>query len=146
MTLVRLLLFLPALLSLSAEAHLGGPESSVKADMRALGAQDKLILKKDYSIHVLSSAGNTVKEFVLPNGIVFGISWQGRLQPDLSVLLGQYLKEYEQAVSKQKFKKRGAKSVRTDNLVVERSGHPRDLRGVGYLPKLLPRGFSFEDQ
>ena len=138
--------FLLLLLSPAVGATLGGVESSVHADREALrGQSEKTIAKESYSIHEITLSGRVVHEYVLPSGKVFAVSWRGISQPDLSVLLGSYYDEYQDAAAKQKVRRRGGQLVRTRNVVVEKSGHMRDVRGVAYLPKLLPAGTSAGD-
>ena len=73
----------------------------------------------------------TVKEYLSPNGTVFAVSWRGPRPPDLSQLLGSYFAEYQTAAAAP-HAQRGHLLVQTENLVVETSGHMRDLRGRAY--------------
>ena len=127
----------------NADASLGGSESSVRADRLTLRAQKQRVIKKEeYSIHEMTLPGRVIREYVLSNGTVFGITWRGISQPDLSVLLGSYFDEYEKEYSKTKLKKGSPLLLRSQNLVVQKSGHMRDVRGKAYIPSLLPQGFS----
>ena len=46
--------------------------------------------------------GTTVREYVSPQGSVFGITWQGRSTPDMNQLLGTYVTNLQTATPAQK--------------------------------------------
>jgi hypothetical protein len=48
-----------------------------------------------YSVHESRDAdGITVREYVLPNNVVFAVSWQGPVRPDMGALLGSYFPNF----------------------------------------------------
>src|SRR4051794_6422217 len=86
----------------SSFASLGDTKTSIQKDQKALkGKRGKVLSRTDYSVHEIALKERVVKEYVLSNGTVFAVSWQGVSQPDLSVLLGQFYEEYEQASLRQ---------------------------------------------
>ena len=68
----------------------------------------------------------------------------GRGLPDLSQLLGSYFAEYQTAAAAQRAQRQRL-LLQTEHLVVETSGHMRDLRGRAYVPALLPPGVSADE-
>ncbi|MBJ6727385.1 DUF2844 domain-containing protein [Geomesophilobacter sediminis] len=135
-------LLLPAI----AGATLGGSVDSIKSDRKALSAAHRATTSgPGYTVEEIAYDGTTVREFVSPAGIVFGIAWVGYLHPDLTQLLGSYAGEYSTAL-KQGKRVRGLKRQRvtTDNVVVEKWGHMRALQGRAYAPALVPSGVNID--
>ncbi len=136
-------------LSLSghAAAALGGAVDTVEGDQNALSAHRRIITSyAGYTVQEISSDSVSVREYVSPSGVVFGIAWDGLIHPDLTKLLGNYAGEYENA---RKLMRRvyGQKRlmVKTDQVVVEKWGHMRNLHGRAYAPSLLPPGVNVND-
>src|SRR5207248_1071682 len=107
--------------------------------------------KNGYRIEEFTTSGSTVREYIAKsNGLVFGIAWEGRINPPLDKLLGSYKAEYQKAESspqpennRRRVRTRAGRAlVRTDKLVVERGGHMRALHGKAYLPAMLPSGVT----
>ncbi len=129
------------------EAVLGESAGSVASDMKALSAaRGNAATYKGYSVQEINSASVTVREYISPSGVVFGVAWNGLVRPDLAQLLGSYAAEYRQTL-RQTPRARGRRSLRikTDNIVVEEWGHMRNLRGHAYVPALLPPGVSVDE-
>ena len=131
-----------------ARAGLGETLDSVATDRQTLSAvQRATTAYNGYTVHEFSSDATTVREYVSPSGIVFGIAWNGLTYPDLTPLLGSYHDEYQQAL-RQETRKPGIRryhAVRTDGVVVEKWGNLRDLRGRAYAPALIPPGVSVDE-
>ena len=127
-----------------ARAVLGGPADSVEKDMSAIKATRRAVKSMPgYTVHEMASGALTLREYVSPDGIVFGIAWNGLLNPDLNHFLGAYYGQYHEA-KRQMPRVHGRRSirVRTNGLVVERWGHMRSLHGRAYVPALLPEGVN----
>ena len=131
-----------------AWAGVGEPLDSVATDRKVLSAvQHATTSYNGYTVHEFASDATTVREYVSPSGIVFGIAWEGLTYPDLTPLLGPYDGEYRHAL-KQETRKPGIRrhhAVHTDGVVVEKWGHMRDLRGRAYAPALIPPGMSVDE-
>jgi hypothetical protein len=125
-------------------AVLGEYENSITTDQQRIHAQLRQISRQGYTVQQLSSTGGrTVREYVSPKGLVFGVAWQGPTMPNLQQLLGSYFGQVQQAARSRR--QRGAPLVvRTDNLVLVSGGHMRSFHGVAYAPNLLPAGVSAE--
>lgn len=145
---MKKLFVLVLLFSYSAHGILGEKSNSIQQFRTQSKATNyKAKQSANYSIHEMVIDGNTVKEYVTQDGDVFAVTWQGIKSPDLSVLFGRYYSEYQDAREEDKKttpkgKRQGL--VRSSNLVVQRSGHMRDLRGQACLPSLVPVGLSCE--
>ena len=124
-----------------ASAALGQPVRSVEGDRIMMQGELKIIPGEGFTVHqIATKAGITVKEYASADGVVYGVSWRGPVMPDLSQLLGSYFAEFQRAAAAQAPYRRRHIMVHTQKLVVETSGHMRDLRGRAYLPALLPAG------
>jgi hypothetical protein len=64
--------------------------------------------------------GTVVREYVSPDGKVFGIAWNGPTMPDLRQLMGEHFDHYVQAVAKRGM--RGPVHLDEPELVVRRAG------------------------
>jgi hypothetical protein len=130
-----------------AQASLGGPESSVEQDRSAFSAnRQSPDGHGSYTVHELDTPANAVLEFVSSGGAVFAVAWRGIAPPDLSQLLGTYYSEYSEALkSEPKRKGRAPRSIQATHVVVELFGHMRAIRGIVYMPSLMPSGVSPDD-
>src|SRR5690242_1865270 len=89
-TLMPLLMF-----SLPALAALGRDASSLPNDQLHMRATLRSTQNQGYAVHELrDSAGSTVREYVSPQGRVFGVAWQGPFVPDFQQLLGTYYQQF----------------------------------------------------
>jgi Protein of unknown function (DUF2844) len=130
----------------SALAALGRPESSIEEDRKMLSATERShVVHPRFITRELSTSSVRVREFVSKsNGVVFGMSWQGRHSPPLDGLLGPYREEYRQAIQKRDESNRKVRirsrnlQIRTKNLLIERGGQLGDLFGRVLVTHLIP--------
>ena len=145
--LIGFILALTLLIVQQAQATLGESTDSIAANKKALLAV-KSVMKTSskYTIHELQSEAATVREYVSPSGIVFGIAWNGMTNPDLTPLLGSYASEHKKALSHVQ-RQPGLKhiKIKSDNIVVEKWGHMRNFQGRAYAPALIPQGVSADE-
>jgi hypothetical protein len=131
-----------------AWAVLGKKADSIKTVETKLKVQAKATQAPaaKWSEQTLTADGNTITEYLSPDGTVFAVSWRGIKQPDLSLLFGDYYQEYLNANSKRpKLHSRRPVLLKTSRLTVMKSGHMRDIRGLAVVPSLLPPGVHPED-
>lgn len=125
----------------SAWAGLGDKGAAVDKTRQALSGRMRAErTKSSYSTREWTSGLTTVREYLNADGTVFAVTWKGPKRPDLSVLLGSYSSEYNDASKSRESSSRGRKEtvVRTTNIVVRRGGHMRALHGRAYVPNLAP--------
>jgi hypothetical protein len=130
-----------------AHAALGESADSITSDRKSLSAVRGATTTRDsYTIQTIESDATTVREYLSPSGIVFGIAWNGMSPPDLTRLLGPYAGEYQDAL-RQTPRKPGRRhlQVKTNRIVVEKWGHMRNLQGRAYAPALIPSGVSIDE-
>ncbi|HYA36544.1 MAG TPA: DUF2844 domain-containing protein [Candidatus Binataceae bacterium] len=132
-----------------AMAALGEHIDSVQSDAVAMGAKAAVVSNElsAYTVQSMTTEdGVDVREFVTPDGTVFGVAWRGPHAPDLAQLLGKYFRTYTDEAAKAK----GPRSlhygsVKTADLVVQRAGQARETWGRAYVPALVPSAVS-EDE
>lgn len=99
-----------------------------------------------YRVHAIdTAAGAEVREFVNPQGKVFGVAWNGPTMPNLRATLGKYFDQAAAAAARTKHGSHSRLEIREGGLVVESSGHPRAFSGRAYLPSALPDGFDLKE-
>lgn len=125
-----------------AWAVLGQPVSSVHRDQQRTGGKLRAISRDGYTVEQITQAdGLTVREYVAPSGMVFGVAWSGPVLPKLSDLLGTYFADFQTA-ARSTARRRRAVVLHSDRVVVASGGHPRGFHGLAYVPGLLPSGVS----
>lgn len=127
-------------------AVLGQPEASVSTDVLQLKTADHVQTSPGYRVHQLTSAnGPTVREYVTPQGIVFGVAWQGRAVPDMNQLLGTYVTNLQTATPAQTrvWRLRGL-AVKADDFVYSNFCRLRVCTGSAYVPSLVPNNVPAE--
>jgi len=129
--------------TLPAWATLGEYEGSVTLDQQYIRGEDRQEVRQGYRLHQITAPdGSFVREYVTPEGKIFGISWQGRSLPNLQQLLGSYITNLQQA-EKQTVPRRSM-VVRTDTFVFVSVGHLGTSQGHAYVPSLLPNNLRPE--
>ena len=124
----------------TAVASLGGAEASVEQDRQTFKAPAATMQDNGtYRVHEITTGGTSIKEYVSPQGVVFGVSWKGRVNPDFQTLLGTYFNESQTAPHK---KGRGPTVFDGPNLHLEKGGHMRALGGRAYVSGLIPSGLT----
>lgn len=137
---VFVLTFAVMIASARAFAALGEPADSVAADRDALGGRMVEALHPRYTVErITTPAATVVSEYVAPSGVVFAVTWRGPAPANLSVLLGAYFHEYQEAAARAPLALHHS-TVRTKNLIVETGGHMRALWGRAIIPALVPAG------
>jgi hypothetical protein len=129
-------------MAVPACAELGGTISTIQADQLKMGASRQVTSTSGYQLHEMQSPqGIRVREYASPNGIVFGVTWNGPWMPDLRQLLGPYFNQYMVAAQGKKAA-RGPVSIQLPGLIVERGGHARSFFGRAYVPQMIPQGVT----
>jgi hypothetical protein len=129
-----------------AWAVLGQYESSVSVDQQTLRSEDHVQAFQGYKVHQLTTPNGTmIREYVSPQGLVFGVAWQAPFMPDMKQLLGSYVTNLQTA-SRTQTQTRHLRGiiVRTNDFVFVSSGQMRHWRGNAYVPSLVPSNVSVE--
>ena len=134
-----------------AWAVLGETVDSIESDRKILSAA-KVTSKPistayaNYTVYQLEYDGTSVREYASSSEIVFGIAWNGLVNPDLTLLLGTYADEYHEAL-KQTPRRYGERhlKVKAAHVIVQKWGHMRNLQGRAFAPSLIPAGVSVDE-
>lgn len=131
----------------AAHAGLGSDATSVLADGAELHGVVNCVVRQQYDIQEIGAeTGMRVREYLNRDGVVFAVSWNGPVLPDLQLLLGTRFEEYTTALAA--LNHPGLhRSVRvvSSGLIVESGGHLRAYAGRAYLPALIPAGVPAAD-
>jgi hypothetical protein len=124
-----------------AWAVLGGAPEQAVADEKHTFARVQVAQNPGYTVHELDAGtGTTVREYVGPDGKVFGVSWRGQFRPNLRELLGDSYETYLAAAGKRVA--RGPINISLPTLFIHMSGRQRAFYGRAYLPHRLPQDLS----
>jgi hypothetical protein len=148
MRFLKITLALAVLCPLTSYAVLGGAPNAVAPAVKSLHAAQtgnapaasasSTVTTASYSVHESTDAdGITVREYVLPNNIVFAVTWQGPVRPDMRALLGSYFPNYVSA-GEERLRGTGALIQSNGDLQIESAGRPGHFLGMAYLPRLMP--------
>jgi Protein of unknown function (DUF2844) len=143
MRLVKIVLTLAMVLPAASYASLGAAPSGGSSGVKSLLANQPGAAS--YSVHEsVTSDGVTVREYTLPNNVVFAVTWQGPIRPDMSALLGSY---FPNAVATGESHPHGTGPMteRNGDLVIQSVGHPGRFFGKAYLPRLVPASVSADE-
>jgi len=128
-----------------AFATLGEPESSIQGEGQLAHASIKETNRGTYSVHEIQQpSGTIIREYAVPGGNVFAVTWHGPFVPNLRQTLGSYFDEYA-AEAKAGRQDRNHVQVHQSDLVVQVGGHMRAYSGLAYLPQAMPAGVTVGD-
>jgi hypothetical protein len=143
---LRLALLACLTVSPTVHAALGGSAQSVQADQASMGATRNSAARTlnavqgGYTVQTLIlPSGTVVHEYLSNNGIVFAVTWQGPVMPDLKQILGSYMESAADAVKayRMQYPGIGPVSATTDNFAIQAGGHMGAYVGRAYLPLVL---------
>ncbi len=147
------LIFSSLLLPSWAAAALGGDLNSVDADQQQMKATKRAVQANDskYTVHEITTPyGTVVREYVSPDGNVFGVAWRGPFLPNFQQILGTSYQQFAQATQqgKNSYPQRSRNApvvIEQPDLVVHSAGHTRAYSGQAYLPALIPQGVDVKE-
>jgi hypothetical protein len=153
MRFVKIALATAMLLPLTSYAVLGGAPAPVSSTPMSLRATQQAASASNtpaafaaaptystasYSVYESRDAdGITVREYVLPNNLVFAVTWQGPVRPDMNALLGSYFPNFVSA-GEERLRGTGTLVQRNGELQIESAGRPGHFFGSASLPRLMP--------
>lgn len=128
-----------------AWAALGEYENSVALDQQQVHGTARELVRSGYHIQEITAPNRAViREYVAPDGRVFGVSWASPFMPNLQQLLGTYFAQFREMIKSER-RHSGPLIVRTDELVVVSGGHMRAFHGRAIASKLVPAGVTAEE-
>lgn len=147
MNFVKVALAAAALLPLASYAALGGAPNAGTTPQPLLRAASSNAASTSMPYTVRPSRdpnGVMVREYVLPSNVVFAVTWDGPVRPDMSALLGSY---FPSAVAASAVRARGTGPLieRNGDFQIESAGAPGHASGKAFLPRLVPANVRVED-
>jgi hypothetical protein len=129
----------------AARAALGATREDLLRDAAALQMTRVTITSREhYDVHeMISTDGTSVRAYVEPGGKVFAVTWSGRVQPDLRVVLGPYYARYLEA-ARAPHPSHHVLTLTAPDLVLSVVKLPRGFAGHAHLPSLVPAGTSVD--
>jgi hypothetical protein len=91
------------------------------------------------------ATGTQVRQYVSGSGVVFALTWDGPVLPDLKALLGKY---FDAMVAESARLPRAGRShiaIDSPELVINSGGHMRAFEGSAWIPAEFPAGFTADD-
>ena len=158
MRLMKIAMLAATVLPLASYAALGGPPvagASVPQMLRAATPQSAsasappsassqpaggLVSAAPYSVRQsIDANGVTIREYVLSANVVFAVTWDGPVRPNMRALLGSYFANYVAS---------GQNGVRgsvpliegNDDFRIESAGRLGRFFGMAWVPRLMPAG------
>lgn len=137
--------------ALPSGAELGGEPSRMRANVQSSGRSDGLPNRAgpgSYTTQVQQlDTGTVVNEYITTSGVVFAVSWEGPVLPDLSVLMGSHFNSFRAKADAGRSKRNIGTPLHMDDgsLVVHSAGHQRAFFGSAYVPALVPSGLNIRD-
>ena len=135
------------LIGFDGHAKLGESSSEIETDREIMSGVHKGIRHAGgHRVHEMTAQGSNVREFVAPNGVVFGVACDGISTYHCTELLGSYKDEYS-AAAQDAPRRNGSRSrsVQTSHAIIHTWGHMRNLHFTACDPSLVPSGVSCDD-
>ncbi|HZZ01408.1 DUF2844 domain-containing protein [Paraburkholderia sp.] len=156
MRILKIAMLAAALLPVASHATLGGAPSASSPSPTMLHATPQSAAASTtgtssptaaapYTVRESRDAnGVAIREYVLPSNVVFAVTWEGPIRPDMTVLLGSYFPNY---VSAGESRARGTGPLIESNgdFRIESAGRLGHFFGIAYLPRLMPAHVRLND-
>ncbi|MFM0671762.1 DUF2844 domain-containing protein [Paraburkholderia sediminicola] len=149
MRLSKIAMLAATLLPLSSHATLGGVPSTSASSPPLLRATPQSAASTPaarpanavaYSMRQSVDAnGVTIREYVLPENVVFAVKWSGPIRPDMTTLLGSYFPNFVNA-GQSRATGTGPLIDGNDDFRIESAGRMGRFSGTAWLPRLMPAG------
>ena len=91
------------------------------------------------------ATGTQVSEYVAADGVVFAVTWEGPILPDLKALLGKYFDTMVAESAKAPRAGRSQMAIDRPEVVINSGGHMRAFKGSAWIPVAFPAGFTAVD-
>lgn len=91
------------------------------------------------------ATGTHVREYVAGGGVVFAVTWNGPVLPDLKSLLGKYFDTMVAESTRLPKAGRSPMGVHRPDVVIHSGGRMRAFEGSAWIPAAFPAGFTADD-
>jgi hypothetical protein len=145
---VRATIILSALLTAYTgvgQAALGGAPEQFKPDTTTAASKVTSAGQSYLTRDTKLPGGTLVSEYVSARGVVFAVTWEGPMLPDLKALLGKYFDTMVAESARAPRAGRSRIAVNLPEVVINSGGHMRAFEGSAWIPAEFPSGFSADD-
>lgn len=148
MRFVKIVLAVSAMLPLASYAALGGAPGAGSASKSLFHSATPASSSPTTAAYTVRESYDTdgvrIREYVLPANVVFAVTWQGPVRPDMVALLGSY---FPNAVAAGARRARGTGPLieRNGDFQIESAGRPGNFFGKAILPRLVPANVRTDD-
>ncbi|MFM0083978.1 MULTISPECIES: DUF2844 domain-containing protein [Paraburkholderia] len=149
MRLLKIAMLAAMLLPLISHATLGGAPSTNSSSPMMLratpqssaasstGAARSTTIAPHSMRESRDANGVTIREYVLPSNVVFAVTWEGPIRPDMTALLGSYFPNFV-AAGESRARGTGPLNEGNGDFRIESAGRLGHFFGMAYLPRLMP--------
>ncbi|WNC89033.1 DUF2844 domain-containing protein [Paraburkholderia sp. FT54] len=147
MNFVKVVLAVAGVLPLASYAALGGAPGMAAPPQSLLRSAVSLNTSAAVTPYTMRASygadGVTIHEYVLPSNLVFAVTWQGPVRPDMSALLGSYFPNFTNAAA-ERARGVGPMIEHHGDFHIESAGRAGRFFGKAYLPRLVPADVRVE--
>ncbi|MFY9329812.1 MAG: DUF2844 domain-containing protein [Georgfuchsia sp.] len=126
-------------------AALGGPPAQFNvqdtADVARFTSAGESYITRDTTL----ATGTHVSEYISGGNVVFAVTWEGPVLPNLKALLGKYFDTMVAESAKVTRAGRSQVAIELPEVVINSGGHMRAFEGSAWIPKEFPAGFDATD-
>jgi hypothetical protein len=139
-------------LSALALAYAGAVHAALGGTPENFGTQDATRVVRVSSAassyltrDTMLATGTLVREYVTDGGVVFALTWDGPILPNLKALLGTYFDAMLAESARAPRAGRSHLAVDDSEVVINSGGHMRAFEGSAWIPAAFPAGFTAAD-
>ena len=129
----------------ASHAALGGLPEQFNAQDTAITARVSSAGTSYITRDTTLATGTHVSEYVSGGGIVFAVTWNGPILPDLKALLGKHFDTMVAETAKAPKAGRSHVAIDLPEVVINSGGHMRAFEGRAWIPAEFPAGFTAAD-
>lgn len=129
--------------------HAGASHAALGAAPEQFNAEGTSVVSsattaaRNYSMRdTILASGVRVREYISERGVVFALTWEGPVMPDLKALLGAHFDAMVAESARLPRAGRSQLAIDTAAVVINSSGHMRAFEGSAWIPAELPAGFN----
>ena len=142
---IRLMSGLLLLHAVTGHAALGGLPDAFNTEGTKVVASMSSAVSNYVVRDTTLSTGTHVREYLSGSGIVFAVTWEGPVLPDMKSLLGRHFDTLVAESAKTPKAGRSRMDIDHPEVVINSGGHMRAYEGSAWIPAQFPTGFTADD-
>lgn len=128
-----------------SHAALGGPPELFNTEGTTIVSSVSSAVSNYVARDTTLATGTRVREYVSYSGVVFAVTWDGPVLPDLKALLGKHFDTLVAESARLPKAGRSHLGVNLPEVVIHSGGHMRAFEGSAWIPAEFPAGFTADD-